>query len=730
MALSLSPAAAAPADPSAWPAAPGRDPELVGTADSVRYAGPDRYQTNTALNLALRGDGGYPFTTADRTGGWWGAASCPRAILVVAGDTFADALAAASLSDPTDRSDQPRLRRVAASDPAFNPPGGFDRVDTAFAPIVVTESSRAGATALATSARFTARDLASRGCATAREAIVVGGAGAVPPAVDAELVTLGYREVFRVAGLDRYDTAAQIAEALGTGTPTGSECADVDPTDGRVALGWHGNAVVEFRPSAETCRVLARSVVLADGDTGADALAAGWWTSRWQVPVLLTAPDGSLPPATRRALSDLPIDTLIVLGGTARIPESTVDEARLLSTSTAGRVAGADRYETSLSMAHAFGGWWPTGDGADFAYDNLCIASSSGGGAASAGWPDALAGGPFCARLAAVRTSAPERVRRDASSVGGVPPAHDAVPILLVPTGAAAPDERVRAGLSAVGFTSSSPGFAVVLGGERVIPSSLVADVGALVGGAANTPPAPTVRRTFGTALDLSIVFAQPGVEGARICQERSTVDEVRWLALYGDLARTTFLVERDLHRDRLAMLGSNDPFCVPLGPAAPPSGEVTVSGVATGGTTAVPVTVSLEDATALSGPIVQQGRPGSGGTRYEAAGLPQSFVELRAADTATPVTFATLDLQLNLTATTVPVTGIATVRGLVREVTATIRAEARNVLGTWEIRGRADLGLQPDGSTLAGGFTATIRPVDDLVEIEWRLDAFPTASG
>ena len=36
-------------------------------ADSVRFAGPDRYQTNLALGLAERGSGGFPFDTSDAT---------------------------------------------------------------------------------------------------------------------------------------------------------------------------------------------------------------------------------------------------------------------------------------------------------------------------------------------------------------------------------------------------------------------------------------------------------------------------------------------------------------------------------------------------------------------------------------------------------------------------------------------------------------------------------------
>ena len=118
---------------------------------------PDRTveQTSLALALGLRGLGDYPFDTPDPSSGgaptlaaaddWWGVGTCPRAIIVVAGDTPADSLAASSLSDPTDRSTEPFLQRSASADPLFEPIGGFARVDTQTAPIIVTRSARQGA---------------------------------------------------------------------------------------------------------------------------------------------------------------------------------------------------------------------------------------------------------------------------------------------------------------------------------------------------------------------------------------------------------------------------------------------------------------------------------------------------------------------------------------------------------------------------------------------------------
>ena len=121
--------------------------------------------------------------------------------------------------------------------------------------------------------------------------MIVGGAGAVPRSVEPDLLSLGYTQVFRVAGVDRFDTAARVAQALGTKpVPDGTTgCLDSDVTDATARMGWYAPSVVELRDERD--RVPAprsQRVVLADGGTGADALAAGWWTSFWQVPVLLT----------------------------------------------------------------------------------------------------------------------------------------------------------------------------------------------------------------------------------------------------------------------------------------------------------------------------------------------------------------------------------------------------------------------------------------------------------
>ncbi len=774
------PAAGAVAPPAQWPAADVA-PDIDATAHSLRLFGADRYQTNLAAALALRGTGGYPFDTADRSSGgapvlgeageWWGVGACPFSIIVTAADVAADTLAAASLSDPTDGSTEPLLQRSAAANPAFDPVGGFARVDTDTAPIIVTASGRQGATGLALAARVAAADLNDGGCTTARQAIVVGGPVAVPPAVDEELVALGYTEVFRVAGADRYETAALVAEALGTGegVESGATCLDPDAADGTARQGFHGNAVVEYRPSATTCRLLGRTVVLADGITGADALAAGWWTSFWQAPVLLTGPGGTLPPATRAALQTLAVEHLVVLGGTFRIPDATVAEARQIAGVPATRtvrVAGADRYATSVEMAQVFGGWWPTGDGADFVGSMVCLAASIGDGPASRGWPDALAAGPWCgaASGAAHDPGAPSRALPPTSGEApavvpaGRRPARDAVPVLLTPPGASTLAPSVSSLLveafdpGADWCTSRAdrpacvtPGFAVAFGGPGAVPEQALRQAATLVSGQRYTgfaDQAPSKGAGFWTRLDLAPVAATGGdPDGGpdRACFLRDELSSVRWLAVAGDEARTDHRAEHDVYTAGVyatdadgvpRAAGRSAPVCVAW--TATDGQTVHVFGVSLSGHATDPLTLDARAARrfTLTAPIEQHGpveRSGAPGTSTEpGAETTWTFasdgidgIAARSKGTPAAVTGAALALTLERGSrvdedTPGPHTFTGTVSLATSQGTVTGRVSGEAILdadaGVWRLRGRTTYtGGTWNVTGGAGGFRADL---------------------
>ena len=777
------------APPSQWPASASAAPDIETWPNAIRFAGPDREQTALALALGLRGGGGYPFDTSDPSSGgaptlaaadgWWGVDTCPRAIIVVAGDTPADSLAASALSDPTDNSTEPFLRRSAAADPLFDPIGGFARVDTQTAPIIVTPSARQGATALGTSAEIAARDLRAGGCTLARQAIIVGGPTAVPAGVDDELVSLGYDEVFRVAGADRYATAAAIADALGVGrfVTSTTPCTDPVVDDGNARMGFYGNAAIELRDTADSCRVLGRTVVLAEALTGADALAAGWWTSFWQVPVLLHDGSTTLPPATVGVLTTREIDHVIVLGGTARIPASVVDDVRLLTGAETVRIAGPDRYATSVEMAQRLGGWWPTGRADEFSGSLVCVAASSGDGTTGRGWPDALGAGPWCAAAggAAVGSTAPDRAltpltgERPAST-GIVAPRHDAVPVLLVEAGApSAPSPVVdllsRAFDPAGSFCTSvaaptgciTPGFVVVAGGESVVPSSVVSALAsAVAGGSPSTgvAPPPALDRPFATQLDLAPVFATSSAPD-HVCLDRDGYVDSRWItAVVGSAAaptraETDVMLTGRYARDADGVVrsrGVGAPVCVSFDAAS--AAEVRVRGVGIAGRagTETPLDIATADRVSLTSPITDTGPDSSSGAPIDddssnGGSTDQTYVTvappagLVVGGTATPLDSASITVSLvrgvDLPASTGVDRFTATVvlDGPSGTVEAIASGEALFLSGTWYLRGRVAVG---GGSAQvlpgAGGFVAdlsagpTSSPLDD--SISWRLDA------
>lgn len=134
---------------------------------------------------------------------------------------------------------------------------------------------------------------------TDTDVLVVGGAAVVGDPVIAALEELGF-DVERIAGADRYETAAALAEVL--------------------------------FPDAE-------AVVLATGDSFPDALAGAAYAARMQAPVLLVGDE--LPEAARAYLAerDVTVRATVVLGGASAVP----DEVSSAAAEAAGRGANTNR---------------------------------------------------------------------------------------------------------------------------------------------------------------------------------------------------------------------------------------------------------------------------------------------------------------------------------------------------------------------------------------------------
>jgi putative cell wall-binding protein len=175
---------------------------------------------------------------------------------------------------------------------------------------------------------------------------LLGGTGAISQAVEDELKA--DHTVTRIAGNDRYETAADVA--------TSQDDAGVGETAGGA------------------------TAFLASGRSFADALAAGPLAHAAQLPILLTDP-AALPGAASSALTDLGIEHVVVLGGTAAVSSAVVDDVEDGGVTTE-RVAGQDRYETAAAIA-------------DFALDQIPDWSNDSVDLATGtGFADALAAGP------------------------------------------------------------------------------------------------------------------------------------------------------------------------------------------------------------------------------------------------------------------------------------------------------------------------------------------------
>ncbi len=140
---------------------------------------------------------------------------------------------------------------------------------------------------------------------------VLGGFAAISASVEAQVDTVASAATTRIAGDNRYETAAAVAElAFST--------ADV--------------------------------VYVAVGTGFADALSAGAPGGILQRPVILTG-SASLPAASSAQITRLANPDVIVLGGTSVVSNSVVAELNALTTGTVRRVNGANRYQTSVAVS-------------------------------------------------------------------------------------------------------------------------------------------------------------------------------------------------------------------------------------------------------------------------------------------------------------------------------------------------------------------------------------------
>ncbi len=184
--------------------------------------------------------------------------------------------------------------------------------------------------------------------------IIVGGTSAVSTAVENELEADGFT-VTREAGIDRFETAAEVAREVGVAPDI-----DADGTGGEPALA---------------------TVAIANGLTGLpDAVAASPMLHQMDIPLLLTGPD-TLNEDAAAAIEDLGAEQALLLGGTAAI-SLAIEQGLEADGVNAERLAGTDRWGTAAAIA-------------DFEIDRLGFDAATTYIASGFSLADALAGGPL-----------------------------------------------------------------------------------------------------------------------------------------------------------------------------------------------------------------------------------------------------------------------------------------------------------------------------------------------
>ena len=236
-----------------------------GVDDSREFAGSHRYNTAVALAQQFAEDEGSIST-----------------VIVASGETQVDAVTASGLA------------------------GNLN------APVLLTRSSQLPHNV----ARFIDEQ-------NVTDVVVVGGTASVPDSIVTAIESLGSRpSVKRVAGADRYATAAAIGDELGGPNPT-----------------WCGTS----QPAA---------ILVNGGDDGrADAVISGPLAFRLGLPILLTMAD-EVPESTSAFLTDNKVERVVVVGGagavSADVVNTLVEDVGVVNVQ---RISGGSAAATSVMVA-------------------------------------------------------------------------------------------------------------------------------------------------------------------------------------------------------------------------------------------------------------------------------------------------------------------------------------------------------------------------------------------
>jgi len=206
------------------------------------------------------------------------------------------------------------------------------------------------------------------GAATGPDIVVLGGPSVVSDLVVAQLEACTSGKVTRIAGTDRYATAAAISAKT-------------------------------FSPGVSV-------VAIATGEAFPDALAGGAAAGGSGGSVLLSTKT-SLPAATVAELTRLQPKQIVVLGGTNAISPAVQASLTAYTTGLVTRISGSDRYSTAVAASAAA----------------FSPATTTAYVATGLNFPDALAGGPAAIKnngpmLLVQPTAIPGSVRAELTRLG------------------------------------------------------------------------------------------------------------------------------------------------------------------------------------------------------------------------------------------------------------------------------------------------------------------------
>ena len=143
----------------------------------------------------------------------------------------------------------------------------------------------------------------------AKKLTIVGGESSVSKNIEITLSELEGLDINRIAGSDRYETSALVAEALRA----------INKSD---------------------------TVIITDGTNYPDALTASPLAAENSAPILLVRPK-EIPEVTKNLLDKIKPENTIIIGGENSVSEGVL--SKLPGEKT--RIAGGDRYETSVEIA-------------------------------------------------------------------------------------------------------------------------------------------------------------------------------------------------------------------------------------------------------------------------------------------------------------------------------------------------------------------------------------------